>query len=224
MIFDWGLYHFHLSAKRDPNDLRFMERSDYLLIAYINPRQDDLIYFLQVRPHAADIWTEQELVRILADNWPDVMEPYRIKGAASLTENITDEDYKHLRKSNIATFVDLHDGRVYLGANLGLNTAGTSARAVRQHDSYLNNAILFEREMGKYADAIGDTINRKLTEPETEFKLRMITPGDRDYLFEVEGYGFLLRFIADGKKSLIVAEDCEGYGRRLNIDYIAIHK
>ena len=106
--------------------------------------------------------------------------------------------------------VDLHDGRVFLGANWGLNTAGTSARAVSQHDTYSNNAVIFERAMGNVADAIGKTINLKLIEPEKEFKLRMITPGDRDYLFEIEKHGFLLRAIANGDKmELIVGDTAE---------------
>lgn len=37
MIFDWGLFHFHLSTEKDANDPRFMKRSDYLLIAYVHP-------------------------------------------------------------------------------------------------------------------------------------------------------------------------------------------
>ena len=157
--------------------------------------------------------TEQELVRILADNWPEVMEPYRIKGVASLTQNISDEDYNNLRSCNVTTMIDLHDGRVYLGANLGLNTAGTSARAVRRHNDYSNNAVLFEQAMGKAADDIGKIINQKLIEPETDFKLRMITPGDCDYLFEVEGYGFLLRYTAySDKRRIIVGDTAEEIG------------
>ncbi|MBP3819907.1 MAG: hypothetical protein J6H31_16600 [Butyrivibrio sp.] len=210
MIFDWGLYHFHLSTERDANDPRFMERSDFLLIAYVNPWHDETMHFLQIRPHETSVWTEQELIRILADNWPDVMEPYRIKGAASLSENISDEDYKKLRKSNVNTMVDLHDGRVYMGANFGLNTAGTSARAVMQHNMYTNNAVLFERTMGAAADDIGNAINKKLIEPETYFKLRMITPGDRDYLFEVEGKDFFLRFSISGKRGKIIVGDSAG--------------
>lgn len=207
MIFDWGLYHFHLSIEKDSKDPRFMKRSDYLMLAYVNPRQDDTMYFLQIRPHIYSIWTEQELERILADNWPEVIEPYRIDSVASLTQNVSDEDYKQLRKNNITTMVDLHDGRVYLGANFGLNAAGTSVRAVRQHDIYSNNAVFFERVMGNAVDDIGNTINRKLIEPEKKFKLRMITPGDWDYLFDVEGHGLLLRFIAKGKRERIIVGD-----------------
>ena len=207
MIFDWGLYHFHLSTEKDSKDPRFMGRSHYLLITYVNPYQDDTMYFLQVRPHVSSIWTEQKLIRILADNWPDVMEPYRIKGATGLNQNVRDEDYKQLRNNNINTLVNLHDGRIYLGANFGLNTAGTSVRAVRQHDTYSNNEVLFEQAMGAVADDLGKTINLRLKEPEKEFKLRMITPGDRDYLFEVVGLRILLRFIASGKRGSIIVGD-----------------
>ena len=168
------------------------------------------MYFLQIRPHETSVWTEQDLIRILADNWPDVIEPYRIKGVAALSENISDDDYKKLRKANVNTMVDLHDGRVYMGANFGLNTAGTSARAVMLHNMYTNNAVLFERNMGASADDIGNAINKKLIEPETHFKLRMITPGDRDYLFEVEGKDFFLRFSISGKRGKIIVGDSAG--------------
>ena len=45
-------------------------------------------------------------------------------------------------------------------------------------------------------DAIGATINKKLYEPEKYFKLKMVVPGERDYLFKVENHGFYLRVIA----------------------------
>ena len=207
MIFDWGLFHFHLSTKVYDKDPRFMDRSEHLLIAYVDQVHDDTMYFLQIRPHISSVWTEQELVRILADNWPDTMETRRIKGAVSLTENVTDEVYKQLRKANINTMVDLHDGRVYMGANYGLNSAGTSARAVRQHDVYCNNTRIFQEAMGGVADTIGVTINKKLHEPKKSFKLRMVTPGERDYFFMVEKYDFYLRAIAKGDSILIVVGD-----------------
>ena len=207
MIFDWGLFHFHLSTKVYDKDPRFMERSEYLLIAYVDQVHDDTMYFLQIRPHISSVWTEQELVRILVNNWPDTMETRRIKGFVSLTENVTDEDYKQLRKANVNTMVDLHDGRVYMGANLGLNTAGTSVRAICQYDMYCNQARLFQESIGRTADAIGDTINKKLYEPEKSFTLKMVTPGDRDYLFKVENHGFYLRVITKGDNMQIVVGD-----------------
>ena len=210
MIFDWGLFHFHLSNRVYDKDHRFMDRSEHLLIAYVDQAHDDTMYFLQIRPHISSVWTEQELVRILADNWPEVMETRRIKGFVSLTENVTDEDYKQLRKSNVNTMVDFHDGRVYIGANFGLNSAGTSVRAVRQHDMYCNHARAFQDAMGGVADTIGVTINKKLYEPEVSFKLKMITPGEMDYLFKVENHDFYLRAIAkDHNMRLVVGDTAE---------------
>ena len=53
MFSDWRFYHFHLSNpdKRHPKDKRFLERGDYLLIAYMKSSDDDTIYFLQIIPH-----------------------------------------------------------------------------------------------------------------------------------------------------------------------------
>ena len=196
MFYDWGFFHFHLSPEVSNKDPRFMERSGHLLIAYVDLAHDDTMYFLQIRPHITSVWTEQELVRILVDNWPDTMENRRINGIVSLTENVTDEDYKKLRKANVNTMVDLHDGRVYMGANLGLNAAGTSVRAMLLYNRYCNHVRAFQEAMGGIVDAIGATINKKLYEPEKYFKLKMVAPGERDYLFKVENHGFYLRVIA----------------------------
>ena len=35
----------------------------------------------------------------------------------------------------------------------------------------------------------------------------MITQGGRDYLFEVVGHGFFLRFIANGERGMIIVVD-----------------
>jgi len=208
MIFDWGLFHFHLATEKYVADPRFMDRSDYLLIAYVGRDNDDVMYFLQIRPHIPSVWTEQEMIRILADNWPDTMEKHRIPGYASLTENVTDEEYEQLRKNNINSFVDLHDGRVYHGANGGLNSAGTSVRAVMKHNYFLNNAKQCELAIGEMVDDLGATINKKLEEKAFSFKLNLIKPGYSDYLFEVDGYGILLQItILDGGKMRIVASD-----------------
>lgn len=82
MLYDWGFFHFHLSPEVSNKDSRFIKRSGHLLIAYVDPAHDDTMYFLQIRPHITSVWTEQELVRILVDNWPDTMENRRIKGIA----------------------------------------------------------------------------------------------------------------------------------------------
>jgi hypothetical protein len=61
--------------------------------------------------------------------------------------------------------------------------------------------------MGESTDSIGKAINQKLLTPEKEFQLKMIAPGDRDYLFEVVDHGFLLRFVLKDKKGIIVVGD-----------------
>lgn len=207
MVFDWGFFHFHLNTAPDKKDPRFIERADDLLIAYVDAYHDDKMYFLQIRPHIKSIWTEQELVRILADNWPETMERYRVKGAAALTENVRDNDYRIARDNNICTFVDLHDGRVFIGPNLGLNSAGTSARASVNYNHICNNAVLFEKTMGDAVDDIVRLINKKLDVPASIVKLRLVEPGDKDYLFKVEPYGFLLRFIITEDRTFMAVGD-----------------
>lgn len=185
MINDWGIFHFHLSTEIDERDSRFMGRGDYLLIAYVDPYDDNTMYFLQVRSHKNMNWSEQELIRILADNWPDMMDRYRLRGVDSLTKLLSDQDYARIRKANINAAVDLHDGRVFMGANVGLAGDGSSVRAGINFNRMMNDAARMQLSIEKNIKLICSTIDSALTAPESNYALSLITPGMGKYVFSI---------------------------------------
>ena len=186
MLFDWGLYHFHLSNTLDKNNPYFMKGSKNLLVAYVDLDFDDTIYFLQIRPHKSILWTEQELIRCLADNWPNLTEKYRLSEVASLTSNITYNDYKNLRGKNANTMIDLQDGRVYLGFNWGITSNGFSVKALTIYDRLINDAMIIQENIIEYADVLLEIIGEKVGTPIEDIYIELVKPNLSDYIFKVK--------------------------------------
>ena len=209
-LYDWSFFHFHLGIKPHSKDPRFVERSDQLLIAYVDMNHDDTMYFIEVKPHVNEVWYDQQLVRILADNWPEVIEKFLFQG--HLTHPISNEDLKMLREKHHAnTAVDLGDGRAYLSMNWGISGAGTSVRAGIRSDRMLNDASRMELAIQEQVDSICKTINLKSSKRSNNYTLQMIRPGWADYLFTVRECNVLLRLLlhSDGKLSIIVGDDID---------------
>lgn len=208
LINDWGFIHFHLSNTADAKDKRFVSRSDHLLIAYIDCSDDSIIYFLQVEPHISSIWTKQELFRILADNWPEVVEQYRIDSACSLSCDISDNDYAGLRKANISSFIDLHDGRVYIGPNWGITTAGTSTRATIEYQNYMRSALQIEKALSHNVKFICSSIMNEVGIDSRAIKLKFHPVSQYQYMFELDGHrALVLVFLEDSCLWCIIGSD-----------------
>lgn len=203
---DWGLFHFHLGLSCDVKDTRFQARTGYLLVAYVDINSDDTIYFLQVLPHKKEIWTRQNLIRILVDNWPEKVR--LLDGVSRLAEDVSDNAYCELREANINTFVDLKDGRVVFPPNFGLTCAGTSARAMISYIMRCNDAESMEINISQSVEWICGVINNRMIVPENRFVFRMIKPNKADYTFSIEGTDLFIRvFIYNGRLTAVVGDD-----------------
>ena len=212
MFSDWRFYHFHLSDPdiRHPDDERFLERSDYLLIAYIDPSDDDTIYFLQIIPHKRANWTKEELVRDLADNWPDLVKRNVFEG--SLTAKISDRDRKQLRNNNINTPVDLGDERVIIGLGSGICGDGSSFEVRHKCMRFENEAQIIAMRIETDVDTIGELIHGKLQNEQKVFSLKLLDlPNTQTAIFRVSdtpvylGVALKKYVVADSREQVICA-------------------
>lgn len=187
MLFDWGLYHFHLSDTVNTKDKRFMDRSGQLLIAYKDWNNDNTLYFLQVVSHQQlNVWTTQAFIRYLADNWPDMMEPHRLKGVIDTDYNVSDADFAGLRSANVNSFVNLGDGRVYIGSNFGLTGAGYSVRAQLHLLSVNKYTSLTEKLIKEKSVEIIAYINDNSRRSFSDLTLHIQAFRNKDFFFEIE--------------------------------------
>lgn len=140
LLNDWNIQHFHLS--RHLGDAEFVARSDYELFVYLT---DNIAYLIQIYPHKKkNLYSTQEMVKIIWNNWPHLLEKNRLHGI--LSQKIDDEAYAKLRKANITTAVQVNDEEALCLIGGGYMSNGFSTEAIRNADSWFN--LMKRRERG----------------------------------------------------------------------------
>lgn len=145
MFYDWGIYHFHLGTGID--DRGFINRTDELLFAVSDPRSSTM-YLIDIHPHSG-AFSNQDLLRVLEENWPNVVDRYTLNGVTGLSYNASDEEIHELRKSGVNVMIQTPGGRVLAPMGGGITTAGTSV----QHRMETDRAI---KEIRQYEKIVTD--------------------------------------------------------------------
>lgn len=126
MLADWGIYHLHPGhGQRRARSSGFVNRAGELLFVF--PHGANL-YFLDVFDHGA--WTNFSLIKVIQDNWPSIIENYKLKGVLGLSHEPTEEELYKLRKNQINSAFRVGES-FYMGPGGGLSSDGSSAKAVR---------------------------------------------------------------------------------------------
>lgn len=127
MFYDWGIYHFHLGTKTDKKGKNkgFIGRENELLFAILRPNNSinlpcqSIMYLIDIRTHD-NPWSQQELIRIIENNWPNILDLYTLGG--ELPVNNSDEDIEGSRKNAIDPIIQPSGSRVLMSMNGGFIT------------------------------------------------------------------------------------------------------
>ena len=117
LLWHYSMHHFHLCS--DMGAGSFVKRSDHLLFAIVAPED---AYFVDIKPHPRKggiEWSNQELLRIVHANWPELIEANVLHGIHG-TE-VTDEEIHELRQKNVNSAVEIDSKAI---APLGGGMAG----------------------------------------------------------------------------------------------------
>lgn len=107
LLADWNIYHLHLSLENDPRELidgkTFTKRTRDVLFLMIS---GDAALLIDIRPHGRHgekyVFAQKELLQLVADNWPEVLEPLRMKGVTNVEFETDDpEKIERFRKLGI---------------------------------------------------------------------------------------------------------------------------
>jgi hypothetical protein len=135
---DWGITHLHLTNDPIRSGSYFSDRKDWLLFGIVS---DTMFGAVDVRRHEKGIFSNIDLIRTVAESWPDVMKRYELVGIAASNENLSSEEYGKLRRAGIMCHFSFN-GKCYLGPGMGVTTAATALRAGLAEDhvwAYLND-------------------------------------------------------------------------------------
>jgi hypothetical protein len=126
---EWGIYHLHFKE----------DRSEELLFVYFNGGN---AYLLDIMKHekvdgSVVTWTNTNLIQIIHDNWPRVIESSIFKSDSDAPV-LTTEQRRTLRKKAGNTNVVVSDGTEYMHLGGGFSSSKHPVSAVMQSDFLLH--------------------------------------------------------------------------------------
>lgn len=140
LLNDWGIYHFHLGQEIESTGM--INRTGPLLFALVT--LDD-IYCINIFHHNA--LTEQEMIRIIHRNWPEIIARFKLNGVCSLEHSVSNRDLTKLRKGGVQAMVEVETGVVYAPPGGGYSTSGAALRTIVESDNYKKMVCLLERHV-----------------------------------------------------------------------------
>lgn len=123
---DWGILHFHLTAKPIPAGRFFSAAADYLAFCLVG---GNVVAFIDILPHSDRLgFANVDLFETLARNWPEFIEQFRIRGnILPSREPLTTTEVSQLREGGMGSFYNFN-GALYGPPGGGVTSASTSTR------------------------------------------------------------------------------------------------
>ncbi|WKN40526.1 hypothetical protein [Tunicatimonas pelagia] len=178
LLNDWGIYHLHLGTELEDQS-EFIKRTGPLLYVRFD---NDNAYLINVFNHQS--WTKLDIIRIIHNNWPDSIEPYRLTDVIGLEYPPTDHDIKELRNAHINSLVELDQGIVYIPLGGGLASSGFSNEAVgitRRYQKLINK---IESHLKENIDSIIEKNNLTQFKDLDELDFKMQVFNNKFYAIE----------------------------------------
>lgn len=133
LLYDWGIYHFHLGEMID-NQTRRVKRTGPVLFAKID---NENVYCINIYSHGKNVqqpWSKQEMLKIIHNNWPQTIANWKLPDGGRLyPESIlppSDTQYASLRGNGISTPIFVDQGIAYLSPGGGYTSSGHSQELV----------------------------------------------------------------------------------------------
>jgi hypothetical protein len=164
---DWGIIHLHLTNKGTPKGQYFSERSEWLLFAIIG---GDFVAIIDILRHDEEnLFSSTELIKIIYETWPEIMERFELKGIMAPTQTLSSEEHAKLRKGGVSSLITIGN-KAYMGAGMGVTTASTPLRVKFTMDN-----------IHKYARLFADVVS----EPNNEFQSEILNDVKKDLNFQL---------------------------------------
>lgn len=126
----WGIQHLHLSNDLEnkynrpisyENRVIMKKRSKLILLYYINSKN---VYLINIIKHPSGYkWVSDEYFEIIKNNWPFLLEPYKINNTKNTSTHFNNKtNYKLVKRTITLTKTK---NNIYFPLGRGSSTAGT---------------------------------------------------------------------------------------------------
>jgi hypothetical protein len=171
MFNDWGILHLHLGEEMEEGNI-YIERTGPLLFAYF---KDNNAYLINVFLHKE--WTKIEVLQTIQNNWPRLIEPFKLKGFVGLAQQYTEKQHQQLRNAGVTVMMELQDdtGAKFpiVPIGMGIAASGDSTNDVRNYHDQIQEIRKTEELVKDNLDYIkNNIIQNGMNVPESlKFKL-----------------------------------------------------
>lgn len=170
MLNDWGIHHVHLGIDFNHKIGMMSRTKPILLVRFI----DDKAFFIAVKNHGRGVkkqpWTMQEIIRIIYNNWPELLEQHQLSGITG--RDLSDEEVAQSRRGGYNLGIHVNQ-KVFMPLGLGYTASGKSFESIYKTDYYkihitdcekyiAANINEIKKELHKKNIEIGKNLNFKL--------------------------------------------------------------
>lgn len=170
MFNDWRIHHLHLGERMEG---KFIKRTGPLLYALFTEHE---AYLINIYSHKN--WTKKDVLQTIQYNWPNLIEPYKLKGVEGLANEYSEGDHQKLRNAGITVLIELEDkgGKKFVIAPLGMGiaTSGDSLNDIKVYHQEIKGARNLEDLVNKNIDYIEGVIKGQGIEVPEILKFRLI--------------------------------------------------
>ena len=154
LLSDWGIYHLHLGLSMDGN---FIKRTKEVLFLTLH---ESRAYFIDVRDHGRNgekhVFAQYDLLKTLADEFPEVIERFELKGFRSDSSKISDPEIIATSRKAGIELPQAINGKIYALMGGGITSACTSARAQIETDYLFYSANKWEKYVNESRDEVNN--------------------------------------------------------------------
>jgi len=134
MLNDCDIQHFHLGVAPYAKNPIYKDRTGPVLYAMVKA---DALYCTKIMEHKN--WSRSEMLDIIHDNWPDLLEGSAIKSGGGmkvvgLSVNYSDKEIEKLRRAGVNVLTQRSDGTIHVGPGGGAVATGQSVKVRRAVD------------------------------------------------------------------------------------------
>lgn len=192
MLYDWGIYHLHISTEINP-DTGFVMRSSQLLFVIFTC---DTAYFIKAVPHQGlpNMWSMKECLEEVYEQWPYLLEPYKVNGIVEPI--LSDEGIAKLRSMHMNPIITLKDGSCICSPVKGFTCDGTPI-----------SALMFRDKIRRMFEAANCYLSENLNSLIRQLNL----PSDKKAIISLKGIDVNSNSIVVNIEKALVALDINDY-------------
>lgn len=189
LVYDWNIYHLHLSFDANVNDY-FTKRTKEVLFVYVTKDKALLIDISKHPPH--DVFADKRLLEILDKNWSGIL--FEVNDIVGLSHNPTTQDRMKLRKHNINVGIVEINGKYIFGPGLGQVSSGHSSEEVLKLNAFQRWINAFEKPILKDKEKFDSLFmnTHNLTSP-PDYKIMFTNDGPQ--IWDIKTKTCLLKYL-----------------------------